>query len=133
MENKLNSTPYNFEDDSTKPTEAMIIESGYKQLTGEEIKNKVVGKTIIGDYLRGFKYVAFINKDGTIEGKNNVGSHNFGEWIIDMKDNTLTLQWDSGWDNNTARVYDVNEELHFYDTTTGLWRTTFKEIRVSEN
>ena len=128
MENNVKSIPYNFEDDSTKPTEAEIIERGYKQLSGEEIMKKVVGKTVGGDYLRGFKYVADINKDGTMEGKNNVGSHHFGQWKIDSEENTFTVQWDAGWDNNTARVYDVEGELHFYDTTTGLWRTAFKEF-----
>ena len=44
-----------------------------------------------------------------------------------MQENTLTVEWD-GWDNNTARAYDLVGEIHFYDSTTGEWRTTFKQF-----
>jgi hypothetical protein len=56
-----------------------------------------------------------------------VGAHHFGQWSINMQENTLTVEWD-GWDNNTARAYDLVGEIHFYDSTTGEWRTTFKQF-----
>ena len=43
-----------------KNTEEMVIESGYKQLSGEELKERIVGKTVWGDYYIGrlYKYIS---------------------------------------------------------------------------
>jgi hypothetical protein len=108
-----------------KTKESIIIDGGYQHLSGEELKQRIVGKTIAGDYLYGYTFVGTINSNGTIEGKNNVGSYHFGEWSIDLEENTLTLKWDGGWDNWTGRSYDVEGEIKFYDITSGNWRTTF--------
>ncbi|MCP4073175.1 MAG: hypothetical protein GY742_15775 [Hyphomicrobiales bacterium] len=108
--------------------EAMIIEGGYPQLSGEELKQIIAGKTILGDYAYSFKFVAFINRNGTMEGKNNVGSHHFGEWSINKKTKTFSVLWDSGWDNTTTRAYLVDGKIKFFDSDTGQWRTTFTEI-----
>jgi len=70
-------------------TETMVIEGGYHQLSGEEIKEKIVGKTIRGAYLS-YIFVIFFAEDGTMEGKNNVGAHDFGKWSVDVKDKSLT-------------------------------------------
>ncbi len=107
-------------------TETMIIEKGYKQLSGEELKERISDKTISGDYYNGRIYITYIDEAGNMEGENDLGSHRFGKNIIDMNNNTLTTIWNSGWDNWTGRAYDVNGEIKFYDTTTLKWRTTFK-------
>jgi hypothetical protein len=116
----------------SKTAETIIIESGYHQLSGEELKQRIGGKTIRGDYLYGFKFVTFFDRNGSMEGKNNVGAHHFGEWSVDMKDKSFTVKWDNGWDNTTSRAYDVAGEIQFYDCTTGQWRTTFKEFEEGE-
>jgi len=50
-------------------TEKMIIDRGHHQLSGEEIKRKITGKTVWGDYYNGRTYVTYIDKDGSAEGK----------------------------------------------------------------
>ncbi len=62
-----------------------------------------------------------------MEGRNNVGSHHFGEWSVNMENKTFTVKWD-GWDNTTTRAYDVDGQIKFYDSDTGHWRTTFKKF-----
>jgi hypothetical protein len=109
-----------------KTTEAMIIEKGYSQLSGKELKERISEKTISGDYYNGRKYIIFIDKDGNMEGENDLGSHRFGKCFIDTNNNTITTKWESGWENWTGRAYDVDGEIKLYDTTTLKWRTTFK-------
>jgi len=108
--------------------ETMIIEAGYCQLSGEELKERISQKTIRGEYYNGRRYITFIDKNGNMEGKNDLGSHRFGKCSIDMNSSTITTKWYSGWDNWTGRAYDVNGEIKFYDTITLNWRTTFKDF-----
>ena len=110
-------------------TETMIIEGGYKLLSREELEQRIVGKTIRGDYYNGRKYISFIDQNGTSEGKNDLGSHLVGKWSINTEDKTFTVEWDGYWDNWTGRAYDVDGEIKFYDTTTLRWRTTFKQFK----
>jgi len=109
-------------------TEQMIKEEGYSQLSAKELMERISNKTVRGDYYIGRRYVTFIDKDGNMEGENDLGSHRFGKCIIDFDTNTITTNWESGWDNWCGRAYDVNGEIKFYDTTTLLWRTTFKKF-----
>ena len=109
-------------------TEKMIIEDGYHQLSSEELEQRIVGKTVRGDYYNGRTYVSYADSDGTIEGINDLGSHITGTWSINKEDNTFTVEWDGYWDNWTGRVYDVQGKIQFYDSTTFLWRTTFNSI-----
>jgi len=113
-------------------TETMIIEKGYRQLSGEELKERISEKTIRGDYYNGRKYITFIDKNGNMEGENDLGSHRFGKCSIDMNNNTIRTKWDSGWDNWTGRAYDVDGEIKFFDTTTLKWRTTFKSFEAGK-
>lgn len=110
-------------------TEKMIIENGYNQLSGEDLKLRIVGKTHWGDYYNGRKYIGYIDHDGTMEGKNDLGSHVIGKWSINTEDKTITVEWDGYWDNWTGRAYDIDGEIKFYDTTTLKWRTTFKKYK----
>ena len=109
-------------------TEKMIIEDGYHQLSSEELEQRIVGKTVRGDYYNGRIYVSYADSDGTIEGVNDLGSHITGTWSINKEDNTFTVEWDGYWDNWTGRAYDVQGKIQFYDSTTFLWRTTFNSI-----
>lgn len=108
--------------------ETKIIEDGYQKLSAEELKQRIGDKTIRGDYYNGRKYIVFINRDGTMEGKNDIGTHSFGDWSVNMKDNSFTVIWDSYWDNTTSRAYDVDGEIKFFDSRTCQWRTTFKKF-----
>lgn len=108
--------------------ESTAIKGGYRQLTGAEIREKLVGKRVLGDYLYGYKYIGEMHPDGTVEGENNVNVSHKGEWFIDAENNTLTFKWKEGWDNWTARAYDVDGVIKFFDISTGDWRTSFTEI-----
>ena len=112
-------------DDGT--TETMVVNDEYQQLSGDELKERITKKTIWGEYLYGRKYISYVDNNGKLEGRNDIGSHHFGELTINLEDKTFTFKWD-GWDNWTGRAYDVNGEIKFYDSATSLWRTTFKKI-----
>ncbi len=105
-------------------TEAMMVVQGGRLLSAEELRSRIVGKTGKGEYLRGFRFVTYFDADGTMEGRNHVGSHNCGEWSIHPTNGTLSVQWDNGWDRTTTRGYDVKGALLFFDSDTGHWRNT---------
>jgi len=71
----------------------------------------------------GFNIIS-IYHDGRLEGKNNYQHHDIGRWEIDMKENTMRVNWKYGWDNAITRVYEVDEEIRMYDKDTGDWRTS---------
>jgi len=96
----------------------------HDRVSAEKLEERIAHMTVWGDYLRGFKYIAYFDREGTMEGRNNAGSHHFGEWAINKQDGSFTVRWDSGWDNTTTYAYDVGGEIRFYDTATGEWRTT---------
>ena len=112
--------------------EDAIIENGHPKLSGENLKQKIIGKVVRGDYLHGFKFIAVLNQDGTMEGENNFGAHYFGQWTIDLKENSFALVWDGAWDNTTTRAYDVDGEIRFYDCATGQWCTSFTKIEEGD-
>jgi len=117
-----------YKDAIVKTTEAMVIESGYRQLSGEELTQRIVGKTIRGDYYVGREYVGYVDENGTIDGTNDLGTYCVGEWSVDVKENTFTVKWRCYWDNWTGRAYDVDGVIKFFDSTTYRWRTTFKKF-----
>ncbi len=129
MKNKIKKTDFNFEYTGSNFTEKEIMENGYLQLSSKELLSRINNKTIFGDYLMGYKFVTDIYENGTAEGINNVGSHNFGNWEIDMKTNTFLVKWNNGWFDTITRAYDVNGNIEFYDADTGNWRTTFKKYK----
>ena len=110
-------------------TNAILAKNGHPQLSGKELRNRIAGKTASGDYGEAFKYVLFFDANGTMEGKNNAGAHNFGAWSINDPDDTISVQWDAGWDATTTRAYDVEGEIKLYDSDTGLWRTTLYNFK----
>jgi len=99
--------------------------SGQARLSGKELERRIVGRMVRGDYLGGFTFAASIDRNGTIEGRNNVGVHDSGRWSIDLEDGSFTVRWDGGWDNTTTYACDVGEEIRFFDRDTSQWRTTF--------
>lgn len=109
-------------------TEKMIIDRGYLQLSAEELKQRISDKTVKGDYYNGRKYVTYTDKNGNMEGKNDLGSHLFGKCTFNTKNNTFSVKWNGYWDTWTGRAYDVDGEIQFFDSTTSRWRTTFKKI-----
>ncbi len=126
MRNKIKETDFDFDYTGSNFSEKEIIEKGYPQLTGKELLLIITNKTIFGDYIMGYKFVTDIYKNRTTEGLNNVGTIDFGHWVIDMKLNTMSIKWDNGWFNTVTRAYAVNGTIEFYDFDTGNWRTTFK-------
>lgn len=113
---------------SEDTTEARMPRHGQRQFSGEELVSRIQGKTVWGDYRYGFRYVSFIDRDGTMEGRNDVGAHHFGRWSVNPTDGSFTVSWD-GWDNTTTLAYEVDGEIQFYDRDTGEWRTTFRRFK----
>ena len=113
-------------------TENRIKELGYLQLSGEELRQKIENKTIWGDYYNGRKYISYSDKDGNIEGRNDLGSHVFGKWLINKNDNTFEVKWDGYWEDWTGRAYDVDGKIQFFDTTSLNWRTTFNKFEIGK-
>ena len=109
----------------SKTTEKMIRDGGYHQLTSDELLTRIIDKTIRGDYFNGRKFNGIFYKDGTTEGKNDLGTHLFGEWSINTQDNSLEVIWDGYWFNTLTNMYEVDGEIKFYDCETGKWRMTF--------
>jgi hypothetical protein len=127
MRNNLKIDDFDFEYTGSNYAEKDAIENGFKKLTGEELRKRIANKTFCGDYPMGYKFITNIYENGKAEGINHVGSHDFGHWVIDMKKHTLSLKWNNGWMNTTTHAYEINENIEFYDASTGGWRTTFKK------
>ena len=85
-------------------TEKMIIDRGYLQLSAKELQQRISDKTVKGDYYNGRKYVTYTDKDGNMEGKNDLGSHLFGKCTFNTKDNTFSVEWDGYWDTWTGHT-----------------------------
>ena len=124
MINKLKTKDFDYT--GSNFTEKEIVENGHVQLSGKELLSKMSNMTIFGDYPFGYRFVVDIFDNGSAEGINNVGSHNFGKWIIDFEANTLKLEWENSWIDTITRAYYVHGNIEFYDVDTGKWRTTFK-------
>ena len=127
MKNNLKIGNFDFKYTGSRYTKKKAIENGFKQLTGEALLKRIVNKTFYGDYPMGYKFVTNIYENGEAEGINHVGSHDFGNWVIDMEKHTLSLKWNNGWMDTITYAYEVNGNIEFYDVNTGNWRTTFKK------
>ncbi len=114
-------------------TESMLVAQGHHSLSADELRSRIVGKTVHGDYLGGFRFVTYLDANGTMEGRNHVGSHNGGEWSIDPDEGTLTVTWDNGWDETTTRGYEVGGVIHFFDKGTGQWRNRLHTFAEGKN
>ncbi len=109
-------------------TEALMIENDHKQISGQELKQLLLGNTILGDFGYMFKYIMTISADGILEGINDVGSHHFGQMSIDDSAGTVSVQWVDGWANTTSRAYEVEGKIKLYNIENGQWSTTFTTI-----
>ena len=79
---------------SSHATEQMVIDTGYQQLSSKELKQRICGKTILGDYLQGRTYISYVDQNGDTEGNNDLGTHLLGIWSINDEDNTFSVEWD---------------------------------------
>lgn len=126
MNTKFQTANFNFEYKASTYTEKDAIEKGFKQLTGKELHQRIINKTIYGDYIMGYKFVSYIYDNGKTEGINHVGSQDFGVWDIDMEKHTLSIQWQNSWIDTLTHAYEVDGNIEFYDVDSGKWRTTFR-------
>lgn len=124
----LKSIVITIEYTGSKHTEKTALENGFKRLTGMELKEQIINKTIYGDYPMGYTFVTHIYESGGAVGRNNAGSEDYGQWSIDEENHTISLQWELDWIDTITRAYEVNGTIEFYDVDTGNWRTTFKTI-----
>lgn len=116
--------------DFSEPSETAIDlqQMGYSQLTAVEMRKALSGQGFVGNYLCGFKFIVAIHTDGTLEGRNNVGSYDSGQWIIDSEENTFKLFWSGGWYDTTTHLYKIDNEIRTHDVTTGAWGSTLKRV-----
>jgi hypothetical protein len=128
MKIDLKTIDFGFEYLGSNYTENAAIKNGFKQLTGEDLREKIINKLVYGDYPMGYKFVSEIYENGKTEGINSVGTHDFGNWTIDFEKHTLHLIWNNGWIDTITRAYVVNGTIEFYDVDTGYWRTTFRKF-----
>ena len=129
MKHDVKTTDFDFEYTGSSFNEKDVIEKGFRLLSGAELLSKITDKVILGDYLMGYKYITEFYEDGTAEGINHVGSHNFGSWVIDLENHTMVTKWDNGWFDTVTRAYEVDGNIELFDVDTGNWRTTFKDIK----
>jgi len=131
MKTPLNKLSFDFEYTGCIYTEEDIIAREFPLLSEEELLKRIVNSTIYGDYPNRFKFVTDIYENGKVEGVNNVGTYDVGEWSI--RDNIFELQWQNSWQNTHTHAYLVKDSIMFFDTSTGAWRTTFKFFIPWEN
>lgn len=115
----------NFNQETDIPCDLQKL--GCNPLDAEEIKLHIAGKTFLGSFPPFFKYIILVNKDGTLEGKNNYEHYDVGKWVVDTEKNTLSVNWDFGWANTTNHVYLINGVFQMFDTTSGKLNTSFDE------
>lgn len=112
----------------TIESEDDIRDKGYMPLEANAIKQLIVGRTFLGSFPPVFKYIISINRNGSLEGKNNYQHYDTGKWKIDKESNTLCVSWDFGWQSSTSRVYQVDDVVKMFDATTGKLNTSFDEL-----
>lgn len=108
--------------------ESTLIDAGYNHISGNDLRQLLLGNSILGEFAFLFKYIMTISADGTLEGINNVGSHHFGNMTFDDALDTISVHWTTGWVNNTTRAYSVDGKIKLYDIENGQWSTTFTKI-----
>jgi hypothetical protein len=112
----------------TKLSEKVLIDNGNTPLLVAELKQKILNKSIYGDYYIGRTYIICIDEHDKMTGTNDLGTQDIGQCIFDETHNTLSTKWINGWDNWTGRAYEIENNIKFFDTGNGMWRTTFKKI-----
>lgn len=76
----------------------------------------------------GYKFATKLYADGTTEGINNVGTYDYGSWVIDFKNHRMGTTWKNGWIDTVTNAYEIGNQIYFFDADSGNWRTTFKTI-----
>ena len=116
-----------------KTTKDDLIAKGYTPLTKEELLKLISHTTVCGDYeYSGHrKYKTFMNANGSMEAKNDWDSHEEGRWSVD-ENGYLSVEWDGYWEDWSGMGFKVDDEIKFYDSKTGKWRTSFHNIVQGE-
>ena len=104
-----------------------VPQKDHVQLDAKGIERHLVGKTFFASFPPSFKYIVSINKDGSLEGKNDHDHYDTGTWVMDAENNTLSVSWDLGWGSSTSHVYLVNNIVKIFDSTSGKLNTSFDE------
>jgi hypothetical protein len=106
-----------------------LIVLGFKPLTKEELLELISNNTVTGDYdYKGHRiYKTFMNKNGTMIGKNDWGSLEEGSWSV-FSNGCLSVKWQGYWEDWIALAFKIDNQIKFYDLESGEWRTTFNKI-----
>ncbi len=113
-------------------SENEIIEKGYKQLTAKEIREKILNRTVWGDYYTGRIYVTYFGQDGKMQGINDLGTLSNGVYEINESKSTFAVDWDTYWDTWTGNLYEVDGKIYLFDSTEGYWRSTLNIIEEGQ-
>jgi len=109
-------------------TEETMTEMGILPLSAQEIENKIIGKTIKGDWGTIRKYVCYFDPSGSAEGINDLDTESVGKWSIDMANNTISFEWDSYWDTWSGRMYEMDGKILLFDEQSHQMRTLIHTI-----
>lgn len=101
---------------------------GINPLSTQELKALILNKSVQGNYCVGRRYTLLIDAQGEMRGANDLGIRGVGRLIFDEARQTLTTDWDNGWDVWTGQGYLLNQEIKFFEVNTGRWVTTFTRI-----
>ena len=110
-----------------------LINQGYKPLSKEALLELISNNTVRGDYeYSGHRiYKTFMNANGEMEAKNDWGSDETGRWSVD-NDGCISVAWEGYWEDWSGPAFKVGDEIKFYDSISGKWRTTFHQIMQGE-
>jgi len=110
-----------------------LVSQGYTPLTKEELLKLIANNTVRGDYeYSGHRiYKTFMNANGDMQAKNDWGSEETGRWSV-ANDGSMSVEWEGYWEDWSALAFKVDDEIKFYDSISGKWRTTFHQIMQGE-
>ena len=68
-----------------------------------------------------------MDANGEMEGRNDWGSEEQGRWRVDDS-GCMCVTWEGYWENWCGMAFKVDDEIKFYDSISGKWRTSFHQI-----
>lgn len=91
-------------------TESDLRKQGVVAMSAAEIKEKLVGNSLVGTSSGGHSVTWFIRQEGTVSGINaNSGRGDSGTWKI-SQDDALCTQW-SRWGSECSKVYFMENKI----------------------
>ena len=109
---------------SSQISEKELISKGHTYLSGEEIKQKLIGKTFWGDVPCGRKYISYCDPNGSMEGENDTLLKIYLEKGSIVQVNTETGKGHAELLQKRPIFYEVNY-LHY---NPNIWWTWFSDI-----